>query len=428
MDRGRGGNRGGRGGGGGRYYAPRGRSPRSTGRHCCEFQVAHPDGASPGSGSSEIGKINSEISSVDGVTKKFSGLLTSDYLHGPNAVPHGVGNMSPNNGNSKLAESVSEAENQTPKPLDLPSVVGPDCGLLDGQVPQEFQRGKCTSEVTGGKGEYEKSDFQQYGFSFDICEERDKNIPKLKTPLLVKNRAMRSEMKRQAQGVNIQTFRSGMILLKGYISLKDQVKLIKSCRDLGRGHGGFYQPGYRDGAKLHLKMMCLGKNWDPETSMYGDKRPIDDAKPPPIPDDFQQMVKEALQECHGYLESHSKVRNVRDILPSMSPSICIINFYTNNGKLGLHQDKDESQESIRKRLPVVSFSLGDSAEFLYGEQRDIDKADKVVLESGDVLVFGGESRLIFHGVSNIIPDTAPKPLLEETDLRPGRLNLTFREY
>ncbi|KAK6148771.1 hypothetical protein DH2020_016296 [Rehmannia glutinosa] len=425
MDRGRGGNRGGRGGGGGRYYAPRGRSPRSSGRNAV---VAHPDGASPGSGYSEIGRINSELLSVDGVTKKFNGLLSSDYPNGPNAEPHGVGNMSPNNGNPKNATTIqehSEAEKSWDQDEQNQTM---DCGLLDGQVPQEFQCGKCTSEVTGGKGAYEKSDFQQYGFSFDICEERDKNIPKLKTPLLVKNRAMRSEMKRQAQGVNIQTFRSGMILLKGYISLKDQVKLIKSCRDLGRGHGGFYQPGYRDGAKLHLKMMCLGKNWDPETSMYGDKRPIDDAKPPPIPDDFQQMVKEALQECHGYLESHSKVRNVRDILPSMSPSICIINFYTNNGKLGLHQDKDESQESIRKRLPVVSFSLGDSAEFLYGEQRDIDKADKVVLESGDVLVFGGESRLIFHGVSNIIPDTAPKPLLEETNLRPGRLNLTFREY
>lgn len=92
------------------------------------------------------------------------------------------------------------------------------------------------------------------------------------------------------------------------------------------------------------------------------------------------------------------------------------------------QDKDESQESLHKRLPVVSFSLGDSAEFLFGDQRDIDKAEKLILESGDVLIFGGESRHIFHGVSTIFPDTAPKTLLNETDLRPGRLNLTFRQY
>lgn len=92
------------------------------------------------------------------------------------------------------------------------------------------------------------------------------------------------------------------------------------------------------------------------------------------------------------------------------------------------QDKDESTESLRSGLPVVSISIGDSAEFLYGDQRDIDKAEKVILESGDVLIFGGESRHIFHGVSSILSRTAPEPLLEESNLRPGRLNLTFRKY
>lgn len=72
--------------------------------------------------------------------------------------------------------------------------------------------------------------------------------------------------------------------------------------------------------------------------------------------------------------------------------------------------------------------MGDSAEFLYGDQRDIDKAEKVVLESGDVLIFGGESRHIFHGVTFIIPNSAPKALVEESRLQPGRLNLTFRQY
>lgn len=92
------------------------------------------------------------------------------------------------------------------------------------------------------------------------------------------------------------------------------------------------------------------------------------------------------------------------------------------------QDRDESLESLYKRLPVVSFSIGDAADFLYGDERDVDKAEKVVLESGDVLIFGGESRHIFHGVTVIQPNTAPKPLLEATNLRPGRLNLTFRKY
>ncbi|KAG9143271.1 hypothetical protein Leryth_010197 [Lithospermum erythrorhizon] len=65
---------------------------------------------------------------------------------------------------------------------------------------------------------------------------------------------------------------------------------------------------------------------------------------------------------------------------------------------------------------MVSISIGDSAEFVYGDQRDLEKAEKVVLESGDVLIFGGSSRHIFHGVTTINAETAPKSLLEESNL------------
>ena len=92
------------------------------------------------------------------------------------------------------------------------------------------------------------------------------------------------------------------------------------------------------------------------------------------------------------------------------------------------QDRGETQESLNKGLPVVSFSVGNTAEFLYGDERDVDKATKVLLESGDVLIFGGKSRHIFHGVEAILPNTTPHALLEETNFRPGRLNLTFRQY
>lgn len=92
------------------------------------------------------------------------------------------------------------------------------------------------------------------------------------------------------------------------------------------------------------------------------------------------------------------------------------------------QDRDESRESIREGLPVVSFSIGDAADFKYGDQRDVDTADEVMLESGDVLIFGGDARRVFHGVTTIHSNTAPKTLVQETDLRPGRVNLTFRQY
>ncbi|KAL6568781.1 hypothetical protein OROHE_004465 [Orobanche hederae] len=220
----------------------------------------------------------------------------------------------------------------------------------------------------------------------------------------------------------------GMVLLKHYIPISEQVNIVKKCRELGHGPGGFYQPGYKDGAKLRLYMMCLGLDWDPQTRQYGKIRQHDNAAPPDIPCEFASLISRVLNDSHTLIKRDPEIMNAEDILPAMSPDLCIANFYTTTGRLGLHQDRDESRESLSKGLPVVSISIGDSAKFLYSDHRDVDEAECVLLESGDVLVFGGESRHIFHGVKAIVPNTAPPALLKETRLRPGRLNLTFRKY
>ncbi|OAY78054.1 Alpha-ketoglutarate-dependent dioxygenase AlkB, partial [Ananas comosus] len=260
---------------------------------------------------------------------------------------------------------------------------------------------------------------------FDIClDESKRTVFTLRPSLLELNREKRRNCQKKY-------LRPGMVLLKGFIGHDDQASfslIIKICRELGIGAGGFYTPGYSDGAKLHLLMMCLGKNWDPETSSYEEKRFFDGAIPPEIPRLFKRLVENAIRASHDFLVQEEGVKNVEEELPWMSPDICIANFYSNSGKLGLHQDKDESKSSLVKGLPVVSFSLGDSAEFLYGVERDAAKAERIELESGDVLLFGGKSRNIFHGVPCIKPKTAPKRLIEDSNLRPGRLNLTFRQY
>ncbi|XP_022980605.1 uncharacterized protein LOC111479925 isoform X2 [Cucurbita maxima] len=262
---------------------------------------------------------------------------------------------------------------------------------------------------------------------FDICPPKS-GVVTLNPSLLSKNREKRNEMKRAMEGNNGNVLRPGMVHLKSGISLSDQVKIVKRCRDLGIGAGGFYQPGYREGGKLHLKMMCLGKNWDPDSSTYGDVRPFDNTTPPNMPVEFYKLVEKAIKDSYAVLGKDSNTKNPERVLPWMKPNICIVNFYLQNGRLGLHQDRDESQESLEKGLPVVSFSIGDSAEFLFGDRSDIDQAEKVTLESGDILIFGGKSRHVFHGVTAIHQNTAPKALLEATNLRPGRLNLTFRQY
>lgn len=262
---------------------------------------------------------------------------------------------------------------------------------------------------------------------FNICFPGRGNV-KSGASWQVKGRDTVKENDCFVETTNYRMLRPGMVLLKHYMTQREQINIVKTCQMLGLGQGGFYQPGYKDGAKLRLHMMCLGLDWDPQTRKYENKRATDGNKPPNIPPQFAFLVKAALKDAHAFIKNKFNTSNVEDILPSMSPDICIVNFYTTSGRLGLHQDRDESKESLVSGLPVVSFSVGNAAEFLYGDKRDVDKAEKVVLESGDVLIFGGDSRHIFHGVSSIIPKSSPKFLLGHSGLRPGRLNLTFRKY
>ncbi|MCJ8056544.1 alpha-ketoglutarate-dependent dioxygenase AlkB [Shinella curvata] len=98
------------------------------------------------------------------------------------------------------------------------------------------------------------------------------------------------------------------------------------------------------------------------------------------------------------------------------PEACLVNFYDPDAKMGLHQDCDENEFGA----PVVSVSLGDQCLFRVGGVSRNDPTRSFRLSSGDVFVFGGESRLIFHGVDRIYPDTST--LLKNA----GRINLTLR--
>ena len=99
-----------------------------------------------------------------------------------------------------------------------------------------------------------------------------------------------------------------------------------------------------------------------------------------------------------------------------APEACLINYYGPNAKMGLHQDRDEADFSA----PVVSLSLGDSCLFRVGGGKRRDPTRSFRLNSGDVLVLGGDTRLAFHGVDRIYPETAT--LLAEG----GRINVTMR--
>lgn len=100
----------------------------------------------------------------------------------------------------------------------------------------------------------------------------------------------------------------------------------------------------------------------------------------------------------------------------LDPEACLINFYDTSAKMGLHQDKDEQNFDA----PVVSVSLGDTCLFRVGQITRGGQTKSFKLNSGDVVVLSGESRLCYHGVDRIYPDTSA--LLKHG----GRINLTLR--
>jgi DNA alkylation damage repair protein AlkB len=201
---------------------------------------------------------------------------------------------------------------------------------------------------------------------------------------------------------------SGAVWLKKWLSIDAQVRLVDRCRALLEGPGGGYTPTVRGGGKMHVQMMCLGRHWNPLTYTYEARRADHDDQPvAPVPDDWVELASAAARES-GF---------------AFAPDICLINFYQADGRMGLHQDKDESAASVGAGVPVVSLSIGDTARFLFGGLRRREPVETILLESGDAFVFGGAARLRYHGVSRILPGTAPPALRLD-----GRFNLTFRQY
>ena len=206
----------------------------------------------------------------------------------------------------------------------------------------------------------------------------------------------------------IVTIADGVTWLKHCLSLGEQRALVAECHAIMDGPAGGYVPTVRGGGKMHVRMTCLGRHWNALTYKYESTRADHDNAPvAPVPEKWIALASRIASEA-GF---------------AFAPDLCIMNWYDADGRMGLHQDKDEGRESIEAGLPVVSLSLGDTARFLFGGLKRRDPIESVLLESGDAFVFGGVARLRYHGVSRIVLGTAPVELGIE-----GRFNLTFRRY
>ncbi|MGB7218340.1 MAG: alpha-ketoglutarate-dependent dioxygenase AlkB [Vicinamibacterales bacterium] len=201
---------------------------------------------------------------------------------------------------------------------------------------------------------------------------------------------------------------AGAFHLRSHLTIERQRTIVDRCRALIDGDVPAYVPTVRGGGRMHVRMLCLGRHWNGQTYRYEPTRSdFDQALAPPLPAELRDLAAEIAATVGMTLRA----------------DLCIINYYDAEGRMGLHQDKDESPASVAAGVPVVSISVGDTARFLFGGLRRRDPIDPVLLQSGDAFVFGGPARLCYHGVSRIVPFTSPPELCLA-----GRFNLTFRQY
>jgi len=148
---------------------------------------------------------------------------------------------------------------------------------------------------------------------------------------------------------------------------------------------------------------CGAVGWVTDRSGYRYERrdPLSGLPWPPMPAVFLGLAAHAADEA-GF--------------PGFVPDACLVNRYEPGAKMSLHQDRDEGDLG----QPIVSVSLGLPATFQFGGLSRGDRTEKVPLEHGDVVVWGGPARLAFHGVLALKDGEHPR-------LGRRRINLTFRK-
>jgi DNA oxidative demethylase len=201
----------------------------------------------------------------------------------------------------------------------------------------------------------------------------------------------------------------GAFYVPSWLTIGEQRELVELCREWGRGPAGFHVPRMFDGKPLSIRSLYLGWYW---RHGGGYTRVVDEANGTPVkpfPPELVALARKAHADTFGAGE--------------FAADSSIINWYSEEATLGMHQDRGESDAVIVRGSPVVTVSLGDTGVFRFGNTETRNKPYRdIELHSGDLFVFGGPSRMAYHGVTHILPNTAPP----ELGLR-GRLSITIRE-
>ena len=192
-------------------------------------------------------------------------------------------------------------------------------------------------------------------------------------------------------------------LILRHFSVSHEVALLDGLQQILRKHP-FRQMRTPNGHRMSVAMTCCGEvGWvsDKDGYRYSPFDPENGECWPVMPQSFYSLAVQAAGEA-GF--------------QNFTPDSCLINQYQTGSRLSLHQDKDEKNFGA----PIVSFSLGIPAIFLFGGMQRTDPVQRYHLAHGDVVVWGNQARLRYHGVAPI--KEAAHPLLGTQ-----RINLTFRQ-
>ncbi|WNM32075.1 alpha-ketoglutarate-dependent dioxygenase AlkB [Streptomyces sp. Li-HN-5-11] len=197
----------------------------------------------------------------------------------------------------------------------------------------------------------------------------------------------------------------GAVHVPGWLDAGRQRELVAACREWARPPAGLRTVRTPGGGTMTARQVCLGRHWYPygyaRTAVDGDGAPVK-----PFPAWLGELGRGAVTDALG-----------PEAATAAAYDIALINFYDADARMGMHRDSDE-----RSDAPVVSLSLGDTCVFRFGNTDTRTRPWRdVELRSGDLFVFGGPSRLAYHGVPRVQAGTAP-PELGLT----GRLNITLR--
>jgi alkylated DNA repair protein (DNA oxidative demethylase) len=194
----------------------------------------------------------------------------------------------------------------------------------------------------------------------------------------------------------------GAVLLRGFATV-DAPLLVEEVARIAQG-AAFRHLVTPGGYTMSVAMTNCGRvGWvsDRTGYRYDPVDPGTGAAWPAMPKVFLNIAVQAAAEA-GFA--------------NYDPDACLINRYIAGAKLSLHQDRDEKDAWA----PIVSVSLGLPAVFLWGGKRRSDRVRRLRLESGDIAVWGGPARFIYHGVAPL--DFGQHPLTGA-----ARINLTFRK-